>query len=300
MSRFFVVIATLLFAVRVFGATGIPAPSGYVNDFVGVLSATEKQTIEDSLVSYEKTSGTEIAVAIIKSLEGDTIEEKAVRLFEEWKIGNKDNDTGILLLAAIDDRKMRIEVGYGLEPLLTDGEAGEIIRNTIAPEFKNNQYAGGITAGIAAIQRELSGAGTADRKTASASNDGIEMVIVIIVLVVLFGLQALFVYFCSFLARSKSVWLGGLVGGGLGTVIGLILGSWTAAVLAGGALGGIGLLLDKYLSQRYTQLKQAGKPTDWWSTGGGFWGGGGAGKSSGGFGGFGGGSSGGGGASGGW
>lgn len=285
---------------KIFAATGIPAPTGYVNDFAGVLSPAEKQTLEETLVSYEQASGNEIAVALITSLEGDTIEEKAVRLFEEWKIGKKGKDNGILFLAGINDRKMRIEVGYGAEPFLTDGEAGEIIRNSIAPEFKKNNYAGGITAGIVAMQRELSGTGTLDQKAASPSNDGVEMVIVIVVLVLLFSLQVAFVYFCSFLARSKTIWLGGLVGGGLGMVIGFLLGSWATAAIAGGAFGGIGLILDHFLSKRYTTLKQAGKPTDWWSTGGGFWGGAGAGKSSGGFGGFGGGSSGGGGASGGW
>lgn len=300
MSRFFVVIASLIFAVRIFAATGIPAPAGHVNDFASILSAEEKQSIEQTLVSYRESSGNEIAVALITSLQGDTIEEKAVRLFEEWKIGKNDTDNGVLFLAAINDRKMRIEVGYGLEPLLTDGEAGEIIRNVIAPEFKNNQYAGGITAGVAAIQRELSGEATESSSTSEGSDDIPANIAVIIVFIVIVILQVLFVYFCSFLARSKTIWLGGLAGGALGMMIGLIVGSWVTAIVAGGALGGIGLLLDRYLSQRYTKLKQAGKPTDWWSTGGGFWGGGGAGKSSGGFRGFGGGSSGGGGGSGGW
>lgn len=300
MSRLFVVIASAAFAVRIFAATGIPAPTGHVNDFSGVLNESEKQSIEQSLVSYQESSGNEIAVALIRSLEGDTIEEKAVRLFEAWKIGKKGKDNGILFLAAIDDRKMRIEVGYGVEPLLTDGQAGEIIRNSIAPEFKKNNYAGGITAGIAEMERQLSGTPSGDRRAESPSDDGMGKIMVIVVLIVLFGLQAVFVYFCSFLARSKSIWLGGLVGGGLGLILGTLLRSLTSGFIVGAALGGIGLLLDHYLSNRYVTLKKSGKPTDWWSTGGGFWGGGGMGKSSGGFGGFGGGSSGGGGASGGW
>lgn len=295
----------IIFAIgipKIFAATGIPVPVGHVNDFAGVLSSVEKQTLEDSLVTYEKDTGNEIAIALIRSLEGDTVEEKAVRLFEEWKIGKKGKDNGILFLAAIDDRKMRIEVGYGLEPLLTDGQAGEIIRNSIAPEFKKNNYVAGITAGVAAIQAQLSGS-PIENNTTSTTSDKDTMsgnLMVIIILVVLFCLQGIFVYCCSFLARSKSIWLGGLVGGGLGLVIGLILHSWTTGTIVGASLGGIGLLLDHYLSNRYVTLKKSGKPTDWWSTGGGFWGGGGTGKSSGGFGGFGGGRSGGGGASGGW
>ena len=300
MSRLFILIASAAFAVRIFAATGLPAPTGHVNDFSGVLNESEKQSIEQSLVSYQESSGNEIAVVLIRSLEGGTIEEKAVRLFEAWKIGKKGRDNGVLFLAAIDDRKMRIEVGYGAESLLTDGHAGEIIRNSIAPEFKKNNYAGGITAGIAEIERQLSGTPTGDRSASTTSDDPLGTIIVIVVLIVLFFLQAAFVYFCSFLARSKSIWLGGLVGGGLGVVIGTFLNSLPLGFIAGGVLGGIGIILDQYLSKRYVKFKESGKPTDWWSTGGGFWGGGGAGKSSGGFGGFGGGRSGGGGCSGGW
>lgn len=299
MSRLFVVIAFAALVVHVFAATNIPNPTGHVNDFAGVLNTTEKQSIEQTLVSYQESTGNEIAVALIRSLEGDTVEEKAVRMFEAWKIGKKGKDNGVLFLAAIDDRKMRIEVGYGLEPLLTDGEAGEIIRNTIAPEFKKNNYSGGISAGISAIQGQLSGTPVGDLSASTTPDDLSGKIIVIIVLIILFCLQAVFVYFCSFLARSKSIWLGGLVGGGLGLIIGTLLSSFTSGFIAGGVLGGIGLIMDHYLSKRYTTLRQAGKSTDWWLTGGGFWGGGLSGKSSG-FGGFGGGRSGGGGASGGW
>ncbi|MDP1722060.1 MAG: TPM domain-containing protein [Candidatus Gottesmanbacteria bacterium] len=299
MSRLFVVFASAIFAVRIVAATTISAPTGHVTDVTGVLSPTEKQSIEDTLLSYQESSGNEIAVALIRSLDGDTIEEKAVRLFEAWKIGKKGKDNGVLLLAAIDDRKMRIEVGYGLEPLLTDGEAGEIIRNTIAPEFKKTHYAGGISAGISAIEGQLSGSVTGGGSASTKQDDTYSNLMVVIVLIALFCLHGIFVYFCSYLARSKSIWLGGLVGGGLGMVIGLILPSFTTGIIAGGALGGLGFILDSFLSKRYTTLKETGKPTDWWSTGGGFWGGGTSGKSSG-FGGFGGGSSGGGGASGSW
>lgn len=83
-------------------------------------------------------------MAIFQSLDGDTIENFAVRLFEQWKIGKKGKDNGVLLLIAINERKLRIEVGYGLESTITDGKAGEIIREVITPEFKKNNYYEGI------------------------------------------------------------------------------------------------------------------------------------------------------------
>lgn len=276
-------------------AVAIPAPAGFVNDFAGVLTPEQKQALETSLTDYEKTSGNEIAIALIKSLEGDTVENIAVRLFEQWKIGKKGADNGVLFLAAIEDRKMRIEVGYGLEPLLTDAEAGDIIRNAVAPEFKSGDYAAGITRGIEAIKEQLSQDPQAVTAKRGSGDAGLWVWIVIFGF---FFLQMVFVYFCAFLARSKSIWLGGIVGVAAGLLFGLFLASLLTGIISAGILGGLGLLLDWYLSRRYTWLTKAGKPTDWWHTAGGFWGGGGG--SSGSSGGFGGGSSGGGGASGGW
>ena len=286
------VLARPAFAVR------IPAPAGFVNDFAGVLTPEQKQALETSLTDYEKTSGNEIAVALIKSLEGDTIENVAVTVFEEWKIGKKGKDNGILFLAAIDDRKMRIEVGYGLEPLLTDAEAGDIIRSVIAPEFKTGNYAAGVTRGVAAIEGQLSGDPSENiPKSAPSSNGG--GLYIWIGIFLFFLLQSVFVYFCAFLARSKSIWLGGIVGAVIGLVVGVFVATAIAGLVSAGILGGLGVLLDWHLSRRYTILKKAGKPTDWWSSGGGFWGGRG-GSSGGSSGGFGGGSSGGGGSGGGW
>lgn len=279
-------------------AFAIPAPAGFVNDFAGILTPEQKQTLETSLADYEKTSGNEIAVALIKSLGGDTVENVAVRVFEEWKIGKKGKDNGILFLAAIDDRKMRIEVGYGLEPLLTDAEAGDIIRSVIAPEFKSGNYAAGVTRGVAAIKGQLSGDPSTSIPKSASSSDDVGLWVWIVVFLFFF-VQMMFVYFCAFLARSKSIWLGGIIGGLIGLIVGIFAASAIAGLVSAGLFGGLGLLLDWHLSRRYTILKKAGKPTDWWSSGGGFWGGGGT-SSGGSSGGFGGGGSGGGGASGGW
>src|SRR3990170_5163094 len=123
-----------------------PAPIGYVNDFAGVLSQEMENSLEDRLSSFTASTSNEIAVVTLSSLEGETVEGAAVKLFEEWGIGDKDKDNGVLLLVAINDRQMRIEVGYGLEPVLTDSRSGNIIRDQITPLFKAGNYEGGIIA----------------------------------------------------------------------------------------------------------------------------------------------------------
>src|SRR4051812_38281929 len=101
-------------------AFSVPSkPLTYVNDYTSTLKKTEVQSLEEKLQAYEKESSNEIAVVIITSLDGDTIENVANELFNTWGIGKKANDNGALLLIALADRKTRIEVGYGLEPTLT-------------------------------------------------------------------------------------------------------------------------------------------------------------------------------------
>lgn len=285
-------------------ASHISAPSGYVNDFAGVLSSEEKGALETKLQMYRDQSGNEIAVALVKSLNGGEIDDFTVRVFEEWKIGSKDMDNGLLFLAAIEDRKMRIEVGYGLEGYLTDGQAGVIIRDVVSPAFKTGNYYGGIDAGLTSIISNLSGAPTDSIiKGAGSVWEFLLNIFAIFgdaaVALALLVLLTPFVYLFSFLARTKSFWLGGVGGAGLGLAIGGLIGSLWAIFIIGFLLGGIGLLLDWALSRNYQKLKKAGKKTDWWTTGGGFWLGG-SGSGGGGFGGFGGGGSGGGGSSGSW
>jgi len=124
------------------------SPTGYVNDFAGILSSDTKKTLETKLSSLDASTSAQLSVVTIKSLDGDTIENYAEKLFKEWGIGQKGKDNGVLLLVAVDDHKLRIEVGYGLEGALTDAESSNIIRNTITPEFKKGDYNKGITNGV--------------------------------------------------------------------------------------------------------------------------------------------------------
>ncbi len=132
-----------------------PDYTSFVNDYTGVVSADWKNKIENLCKDVKNKTGAEIAVAVINSLEGLTIEEYAVKLFEKWKIGKADKDNGVLLLIAIKDRRLRIEVGYGLEGAITDLEAGDIVNDVISPFFKKENYGEGIYNGVAAIAHEI-------------------------------------------------------------------------------------------------------------------------------------------------
>jgi uncharacterized protein len=124
-----------------------PKPIGFVNDFAGVLDADSRAELDRLIRETERATSAEIAVVTVSSLDGMSVEEYANRLFQEWGLGKKADDNGVLILVATAERKMRIEVGYGLEGVLPDGLAGEIIRTDFLPEFRRGQYSAGVLKG---------------------------------------------------------------------------------------------------------------------------------------------------------
>jgi uncharacterized protein len=138
-------------------AAEVPYLSGRVVDDAGVLWTEARERIEAQLKAHEESTTDQVVVLTIRSLEGETIEAFAEKVFRTWKLGQKGKDNGVLVVIAPGDRRMRIEVGYGLEGTLTDGMAGSIIRNAMAPRFKTEDYAGGIEAGVGAILGALAG-----------------------------------------------------------------------------------------------------------------------------------------------
>jgi uncharacterized protein len=123
-------------------------PPKLVNDAAGILNPTQAASLEKKLVNIDNASSSQIAVVIIPSLNGYPIEDYANKLFRDWGIGSKRKNNGILLLIAINDRKIRIEVGYGLEGAIPDIIAKRIIDNDITPNFKNREYYAGINKAI--------------------------------------------------------------------------------------------------------------------------------------------------------
>jgi uncharacterized protein len=169
----------------------LPKPSTpqLVTDIAGVLSPEQKQALENKLVAIDDSSSNQIAVVILPTLEGNPIEEYATKLFREWGIGNKKTNNGILLLIAINDRQIRIEVGYGLEGAIPDITALNIIDNDIKPAFKAGNYYEGIdqaTDNIAkAAVGEYKEARPKKSRSKSKGSGGLFLIILIIILAVL-------------------------------------------------------------------------------------------------------------------
>ncbi|MFH1427265.1 MAG: TPM domain-containing protein [Patescibacteria group bacterium] len=280
-----------IFAGNVFAYYDLGEPTGYVNDYTNTFSLEQKQALEDKLNQFGKDTTNELAIVIINSLEGDTIENFAVELFKDWGIGEKGKDNGVLMLVALEDRKIRIEVGYGLEGALTDAQSSWIINQVMKPAFRNNDYYNGINEAADKIIMAAKGeyVPSADSQADMEDKFGISMGIIFFALFV-------FIWLASILGRSKSWWLGGVLGAIVGLILGFIKGFIFFGIVSIAVLLPVGLLLDYIVSKQYKAGKAKGH-IPWWTGGG--WGGGGRGRG-GGFGGFGGGMSGGGGSSGGW
>ena len=139
------------------GAQDVPIVNNYVNDAAGILSAGERDELEQRLSAFEQSTSNQFLVYIIPSLEGRSIEEYSLALVEKNRVGQKGKDNGLLLLIAVQDRKIRFEVGYGLEAVLTDAMTSTIISEVIAPEFRNGNYARGIDQGVSAAMSAAKG-----------------------------------------------------------------------------------------------------------------------------------------------
>lgn len=145
------VVAAAMGAVPFAEARGWPAPRRHLSDFAGIIEPAFVDSIEALAVEVEEKTGAEIAVVTLNDLAGETIDPIAVDLFHEWGIGGKGNDDGVLLLLARDERKVRIEVGYGLEGILPDGKCGAIIRGVMAPDLRADRFGAGLLRGTEAI-----------------------------------------------------------------------------------------------------------------------------------------------------
>ncbi len=278
----------LAFPLALFAYTSPGSPIGYVNDFGHMLSSDTIQSLDKKLTEFQKETGSEVTVVTVPSLGGDTIENFANKLFADWGIGNKEKDTGALLLISSGDREARIEVGYGLEPVLTDIESSHIISDILVPAFQQNEYDRGVNDAVDQMVLDVS------RSEPLLSNAEPSMAANLP-----WGNILFFVFFvlAGILGPSKSWWGGGVVGVIAGVIFGVMKGVFLG-VIATAVLVPLGLLFDYLVSTKEISDGKGGTKPPFWM--GGFGGGGGSGFGGGGFGGFGGGSSGGGGASGKW
>lgn len=191
-SPVFVSLFILLSSLHGFSQRAIPPLEGKrVHDEANVLSANTVEQLEVQLKHYEDSTSNQIAILIINSLEGDVLEEYSIRVaHNEWKLGQSKNDNGVLLLIAVDDRKMRIEVGYGLEGVLTDALSSRIIRNEMAPNFRRGDYDAGVLLAINAIVRAIGGEYVAEEE--SSNEKGMTTGDKMLVSLVVFGLLGIF------------------------------------------------------------------------------------------------------------
>ena len=197
------------------GTVRFPRPSGYVNDFAGVVAPEEEKRITGLIAEVKEKTGAEISVVTVESLEGLSIEEYAVRLFRVWGIGGKDGDDGLLLLNATGERKIRIEVGYGLEAIIPDGLVGEVRDMYLIPYLKENRYGeayyysvlalGGV---IARSRGATLGNGTlSDRPgpvRGRGRSSGLPGIVVFLIIFLIFGRSRLFPW----------ILIGSMMGGG--------------------------------------------------------------------------------------
>jgi uncharacterized protein len=224
---------TVLFffqAVAAF-ALEIPKLKTRVTDLAGLLTPDETASLEAKLSQFETSDSTQIAVLVIPSLEGEVLEDFAGRVADAWRLGQKGRDNGALLFIAMKERRVRIEVGYGLEANLTDARSRRIIENEITPNFRQQQYYQGIDAGIVAIMQTVRGVyqpsprPAADSRRRSSSGNRYDLLI--------FLLAPLL-----WVLGSTGKWGGGILGGGAGMYLAYSLfGSTLMALLGGGLLG---------------------------------------------------------------
>lgn len=289
---FWLIIGLIIITPLAAGAYSNPGkPVGFVNDYAGLMSAAARQSLETELSNFEKETRHEIAVVTIPNLGGDTIENFALKLFEDWQIGKKGADNGALFLVSYDDRQTRIEVGYGLEGVLTDAQSFAIIDKIAKPAFRAGDFDKGILESMAAIEAATRGEDISGRFESGGGRarglpvgDWIYFVVFII-----FILQAVVIR----LSHTKVWWPGGVIGGILGLILGLVLfGLVLKIIFSAIFLAIVGLVVD-YAASRNGPIKGGGHGPWFFGGGSGFGGGGG-------FGGFGGGRSGGGGSSGSW
>jgi uncharacterized protein len=234
------------------------------------------------LQSFRDTTSNEVVVVTIQTLGGDSKENFANELAREWAIGGKANGNGVLLLIAIDERQIRIEVSQHLEGAITDLMSARIASNDIAPRFKDGDYPGGIEAGVTKLKLAAQGeynipAASTNSSSYASLFDG----------PLFFGFFIL-VWLSSFLARSKSIVAGGIIGLLLGVVGCFVLSGVVLKVIGAVTAPLLGLGLDWLVSRNYRRHIDNGGKGGFFGTWGGFSGGGGSG---GGFGGFGGGGS---------
>lgn len=267
--RLSLIFATIVFIVSAPFAhayTSPGSPSGYVNDFAGILSEPVRAELNTILTQYAASTTNEISVVTVRSLDGDYIENYAEELFQEWGIGSSKNNNGVLVLLASEDRQLRIEVGYGLEGAIPDSIADRIIRDDMVPALKDGNYDRAVMSGVVRVMEASRNEYTAEQT--GPTDSALEI----------FGGAFIFAilavqWLLAILARTKSWWLGGIIGLIVGGALSTAFGWWLVSGLtltAGLTL--FGFFFDYVISSTYQHARRHNMTPPWWSGGsGGVW-----------------------------
>lgn len=220
-------LAVFLVALAAWAQVAVPPLKGRVTDLTGTLTKEQATSLEQMLQSFEARKGSQIAVLMVPTAEPETIEQYALRVAEQWKIGRKNVDDGAILVVAKNDRALRIEVGYGLEGALNDATANRIIREVIVPRFREGDFYGGINAGVDRMIRVIDGEPLPEpARTTAPGNGGIgQLLPVLLILAVVVG---------GVLRRMLGRLVGSLAAGGVvGAIAWLLAGALAIGLIAG-------------------------------------------------------------------
>lgn len=265
--------ALLLLAGAVGAEVAIPPPAR-VTDLTGTLPAARQQALRDQLEAFEKRKGSQVAVLLVPTTQPEVIEQYALRVAEQWKVGRKGIDDGALLVVAKDDRALRIEVGYGLEGALNDATAKRIIDEIVVPKFRDGDFAGGVEAGVDRILAVIDGEplpAKAAKKSVGNFGGNLESLFIVgfILVVVIGGVLR------SIVGKVPAATL---VGGAAGVIAWLIVGAMFAG-LAVAVIAFVFTLASGSMPVGGRRGGMGGFPGGWGGGGGGggSWGGGGGG-----------------------
>ncbi len=255
----------MLLPVGAFAADRVPVPElkGAVTDLTQTLTPEQIHSLESQLRVFSERKGSQFAILIVPTTQPESIEQYSLRVVEAWQLGRKDTDDGVLLLVAKEDRAVRIEVGYGLEGVLTDVTTNRIIRQVILPQFRTGQYFQGITDASVRIIQLIDGEVLPDpTDSVSSAHRSSDLPWPLLIFMVIVG---------GSIARS---WFGRVVAAGVTAgLVGLITWLFMSSVLV------------TLLAVFFAFLFVLGGTNNWWGSGGWYCGGGGWGSGSGGFGG---------------
>jgi uncharacterized protein len=219
------VLLLIVLALPAWAQVAVPPLKGRVTDLTGTLKPEQVASLEQMLATFQKRKGSQIAVLMLPTTQPETIEQYALRVAEEWKIGRKNIDDGAVIVVAKDDRAARIEVGYGLEGALNDATASRIGREVMAPRFREGDYFGGIAAAVDRMMRVIDGEPLPEPRAAPQVDAGVLQVLPVLLILALVGGAILRQIFGRFIGSIAT-------GGAVGALAWLLIGVMTFAVIA--------------------------------------------------------------------